>query len=170
MDGGSHRSAYLPERGGPDSASSSKLLSESPSTERSTLCNSGSIISVDEVIACPSSLQPVRINVEDKRHRKRQHVSVAAVHDVRYGCFSSLYFSLMSCWADWTHDVDQGISNRFFFQDTRPVRNASSPPNISSTCLASSGCLCCHIADMRRHVNMMRGRYRFQCGWSLPYD
>lgn len=126
MDGGSHRSSHLPDRGCADSASNSKLLSESPSTERSTLCNSGSIISVDEVIACPSSLQPVRINVEDKRPRKRPHVPVAAVHDVRYGCFSSLYFSLMSCWTDWTHDVDQGISNRFFFQDNRPVRDLGS--------------------------------------------
>ena len=126
MDGGSHRSSYLPDRGCADSASNSKLLSESPSTERSTLCNSGSIISVDEVIACPSSLQPVRINVEDKRPRKRPHVPVAAVHDVRYGCFSSLYFSLMSCWTEWTHDVDQGISNRFFFQDNRPVRDLGS--------------------------------------------
>lgn len=122
MDGGSLRSAYLPERGCSDSASSSKLLSESPSTEKSALCNSGSIISVDEVIACPSSLQPVRVNAEDKRTRRRAHAAAVAVPDVRYGCFSSLYFNLMSCWSDWTHDVDQGLSNRFFFQDTRPVR------------------------------------------------
>lgn len=118
------------------SASGSLRLASdgSPNGTNSTACGSNSsIVSVDDVIACPSSLQPVRVVVEEsassaKRSRKRavQHLPPAAQQQQhRNGCMFSFYQTVLTCWSDWTRDPN--FTSRFFFQDSRPRMPNSSP-------------------------------------------
>lgn len=101
---------------------------DSPNGTNSTACGSNcSVVSVDDVIGCPSSLQPVRVVVEEnssaaKRSRKRavQHLPPAAQQQHRTSCMFSFYHTALACWSDWTRDPN--FTSRFFFQDSRPVR------------------------------------------------
>ena len=99
----------------------------SPNGLSSTTCGSNSsVVSVDDVVACPTSLQPVRIvcdeNSASKRSKKRhvQHLPAVAPQQHRSSCMFSMYQTVLTCWSDWT--ADPNFTSRFFFQDSRPVR------------------------------------------------
>ena len=132
MDHPGHRTLFV-DRCMSDSLESSGSLrlatDGSPNGGNSIACGSNSsVVSVDDVIGCPSSLQPVRVVVEDnaagsaKRSRTRavQHLPPAAQQQHRTSCMFSFYQTVLTCWSDWTRDPN--FTSRFFFQDSRPVR------------------------------------------------
>lgn len=102
----------------------------SPNGLSSTTCGSNSsVVSVDDVVACPTSLQPVRIVCDENSTSKRskrhvQHLPAVAPQQHRSSCMFSMYQTVLTCWSDWT--ADPNFTSRFFFQDSRPrVPNAS---------------------------------------------
>jgi hypothetical protein len=139
MDHPGHRTLFVDRSvsdspGSHNSASSSLRLasdSSSPNGTNSITCGSNcSMVSVDDVIGCPSSLQPVRVVVEEnsssaKRNRRRsvQYLPPAAQPQHRSSCMFSVYQTVLACWSDWTRDPN--FTSRFFFQDSRPVCSAA---------------------------------------------
>lgn len=73
-------------------------------------------------IVMPAGLPPVRTSSSSLPARKAQaRPRPAKAH--RQGCFVSVYTSICQCWTHMSADVDPAVSNnRFFFQDSRPVR------------------------------------------------